>query len=212
MKLEQFIKKVQYYPVIDLESLMVGLKNPQSLKVHISRWQKSGKLIPLKNGLYILANAYRKVEPQGFYVASLLKKPSYVTMEKALEYYDLIPEAVTVYTCVTTKRQGYFKTPIGVFDYRHIKTSYFWGYDSRTLNNQTSFIASPEKALLDLIYLRNIRVSPEYLEELRLQNMDTIKLRKLTAYARRFGKPGIKRAAKIIKKFIEAETAREKKL
>lgn len=212
MKLEQLIKKVKDFPVIDLESLMVGLKNPQSLKVHISRWQKSGKLISLKNGLYILANAYRKVEPQKFYVASLLKKPSYVTMEKALEYHDMIPEAVTVCTCVTTKRQGNFETPIGVFDYRHIKTSYFWGYESMTLNNQTAFVASPEKALLDLIYLKNIRVSPGYLEELRLQNIDEINLKKLTAYARRFGKPGIKRAAKIIKKFIESEIAREKKL
>ncbi|MEK7849347.1 MAG: hypothetical protein AAB213_00790 [Candidatus Omnitrophota bacterium] len=212
MKLEQFIKKVQDYPVIDLESLMVGLKNPQSLKVHISRWQKSGKLIPLKNGLYILANAYRKVEPQEFYIASLLKTPSYVTMEKALEYHDMIPEAVAVYTCVTTKRQGRFETPIGVFDYRHIKTSYFWGYDSVTLNDQTAFVASPEKALLDLIYLKNIKVSQGYLEELRLQNIDDIDLKKLMAYARRFGKPGIKRAAKIIKKFIEAEIAREKKL
>jgi predicted transcriptional regulator of viral defense system len=212
MKLEQFIKKVQNFPVIDLESLMVGLKNPQSLKVHISRWQKSGKLVSLKNGLYILADAYRKVEPQEFYVASLLKKPSYVTMEKALEYHDLIPEAVAVYTCVTTKRQGRFETPIGIFDYRHIKTSYFWGYESMTLNNQTAFIAGPEKALLDLIYLKNIRVSPGYLEELRLQNTDKINLKKLMAYAQRFGRPGIKRSAKVIKKFIEIEITREKKL
>ena len=77
-----------------------------------------------------------------------------------------------VYTSVTTMREGTFTSKAGKFDYRHIKEALFWGYNSVTLNKQTAFIASPEKALLDFFYLNRIKISLEYLEELRLQNLD----------------------------------------
>jgi len=212
MKLEEFIKLVGEFPVIDTEILLAGVSNPRPFKVQISRWQRAGKLIQLKRGVYLLGAAYRKVKPYEPYIAFILKKPSYISLEKALEYYGLIPEAVKVYTSVTTKRQGRFTSKFGIFNYKHIQNSLFWGYNSITMNGQTGFIASPEKALLDLIYLRGVKISPAYLKELRLQNVEKINLDELLACARRFKKPGMLQAAKKISEFIQSEQKKVKVL
>jgi len=127
MKLSDFLKQVRSLPVIDTENLFSGVANPGPIQVQISRWRKSGKLIKLKNKIYLLSEDFRKLEINQFHIASILKKPSYISLEKALEYYDLIPDAVGIYTSVTTKRPGKVVTPVGAFDYRHIKNSLFGG-------------------------------------------------------------------------------------
>ncbi len=212
MKWPDFLDKVGDLPVIETEVLLAGVSDPNPLKVQISRWERAGKLIQLKRGIYVLSETYRKQDAFGLYIASVLKKPSYVSLEKALEYHNLIPEAVKVYTCVTPKRPGRFVSEAGVFDYRHIKSEFFWGYNPVTVNKQTAFVASPEKALLDFFYLKEAKISLDYLEEMRLENVDAVSIDKLLGYAKRFKKPGILRAAKIIKKYICGYLESEKKL
>ncbi len=212
MKLEEFLKRVRGLPVIDAENLLAGVTNPAPVKVQLSRWCKSGKLIKLKNNIYLLAESFRKVDIYEPYIASVLKKPSYISLQKAFEYHGLIPEGVPVYTCVTTKRPGKIITPIGTFDYRHIKNSLFWGYDSFTVNKQLAFIACPEKALLDFFYLKGLRVDGGYLEEMRLQNFRKINFSRLMEYARKFQSPGILRVVQVIKKYATKRKIEEKHL
>ena len=194
MEFEDFIQKVQNLPLVDTRVLSAGVIDSSSVKVQISRWVKAGKLVQLKRGIYLLAGPYRKIKTPEFYIANVLKNPSYVSLEKALEYHGLIPESVAVYTSVTTKRPGSLQTSVGVYDYRHIKPSFFWGYMSLVLNGQTVFMATPEKALLDFLYFKHVKISLEYLKELRLQHVENIKPKRLLEYARRFGKPGLVRA------------------
>lgn len=214
MKWEEFLRITGNLPVIDTENLFAGVTDPASIEVQISRWKKAGKIIQLKRGIYLLAETYRKIEIYEPYIAAILKKPSYISLEKALEYHNLIPEAVTVYTSVTTKRPGRFVSRTGIFDYRHINESLFWGYNSLTVNKQTAFIASPEKTLLDFFYLRlkGVKVSLDYLLELRLQNLEKIDLDKLSEFARRFKKPRILYAAEVIWEYIASYKEGEKEL
>lgn len=210
MEFDVFLQKVQNLPVVDTRVLSAGLVNSAAIKVQISRWVKSGKLLQLKRGLYLLAEPYRKVQTSEFYIAGVLKNPSYVSLEKALEYHGLIPEAVAVYTSVTTKRPESFRTPAGMYDYQHVKPSLFWGYTSVTFHGQTFFMATAEKALLDFFYLKHVKVSEDYLEGLRLQNTEDIDLEKLAAYARRFQKPGLVRAAELVSRYIKNDREGEK--
>lgn len=203
MKWDDFLNTVGDLPVINTEVLVIGVTNPGVVKVQLSRWRRAGKLIQLKKGFYVLAQAYRKIDIYELYVASLLKRPSYISLEKALEFYGLIPEAVPIYTSVTPKRQGKFISKIGIFEYQHIKDSLFWGYDSISMNKQTAFIASPEKALLDLIYFKGMNISLGYLEGLRLQNVEKININKLFIYAEKFKKRGMLFAADVINKYCD---------
>ncbi len=197
-------------PVIESEMLLTGVTDPHPYKVQINRWQKAGKLIQLKRGAYLLAPEYRAIEAYDFYLAFILQKPSYVSLEKALEYYGLIPEAVGVCTSVTTNRTGEYASEAGRFSYYHIRESLFWGYVSIKFNRQTGFIALPEKAMLDYFYFRGTSISAGYLKEMRLQNLHTINFSRLKAFAKKFRKPGIIRVADQIEEFARAQISRER--
>ncbi len=212
MKLDEFLKKVRGLPVINTEHLLAGIADPGSVRVQISRWCKSGRLIKLKNNIYLLSENLRKLEINEFHIASLLKTPSYISLEKAFEYYGLIPEAVAVYTSVTTKRPGRIKTAIGTFDYRHIKNGLFWGYKPVTVNKQVSFIAFPEKALLDFFYLKGLRYDFAYFDEMRLQGLEDININKLMEFAERFNTPGILKTAKLIKEYALKQKRQQRPL
>ena len=205
MKWEEFLKQVNHLPVIESEMLLTSAADPAALSVQLVRWAKAGKIIQVKRGVYLLSEIYRKIDVYEPHLASILIKPSYISLEKALEFYGLIPEGVPVYTSVTTKRSGRFITPVGVFDYRHLQPSIFWGYKSIILRQQTAFIAQPEKALLDYFYLKKIKVSQDFLEEMRLQNCEIINHKTLIAYAQRFQKPGILKAVKILLQYLNTQ-------
>ena len=212
MKWESFVNKYGTLPVIDTKLLLAGVKDFEPFKVQISRWQKAGKLLRLKRGFYALSETYRKAPLFEPYVSFLLKRPSYLSLEKALEYHGLIPEGVPVYTAVTSKRAAKFSSEAGVFTYRHIKRPLFWGYESVTVNSQTGFIAAPEKALLDLVYFHGMKISLKYLEGLRLQHVDKLNPGILLKSAGRFKSPGMLRAAAVINKYIEQHKKSEKQL
>ena len=72
-------------------------------------------------------------------------------------------------------------------------------------NGQQAFVAKPEKALLDLIYLEAGGDKTAYLEALRLQNLDSLDLGKLDGWARRIGKPKLRRAAAEIARLVREE-------
>lgn len=202
MKYEDFISRFGNLPVIETSILLAEQEDPKALAVQISRWQKTGRLIQLRRGVYVLPEFTRKFELNEFYIACVLEKPSYVSLEKALEFYGLIPEAVPVFTCVTTSRPQRLRTPVGVFDYRHVRSSLFWGYRSFVMGRQTAFLACAEKALLDLFYLKQVKVTEAYLSELRLQNLEKINMKKLMVYAARFQKPKLLKAAGILSAYI----------
>ncbi len=212
MYLNELIDHVGNLPLFESEILLAGVPDPAAVRVQLSRWVKAGKLIQLRRGLYALSERYRKTEIYEPYLASMLAKPSYLSLEKALEYHDMIPEAVPAFTSVTTERPGRFTTSLGVFDYRHIQRPLFWGYEPLNINRQTAFMASPEKAILDLFYIRTPKVSFDYLEEMRFQNLDRLRLKKLLEYAARFKKKGILRDAKLMEKYIRSHKAVRKSL
>jgi len=205
MKFEALLKTYRSLPVIDTENIFSGNDSIEPVKVQISRWAKAGKLIQLKRGFYLFSPEYRTKEPFGPYIASLLISPSYISCEKALEFHGLIPEGVGVYTSVTPKRQARFSSTQGVFEYRHLKPSLFWGYVSITSDYQTGFMASPEKALLDYFYFKRIHATAEFIEEMRLQNLETINTDTLYEYALRFKKPGMISLARNLALFIKTE-------
>jgi hypothetical protein len=102
-------------------------------------------------------------------IANHLYGPSYVSLESALSYHNLIPERVYRVRSVTMKRFKMYDTPLGVFEYRTVSPEYFSiGIQQQVTQDNTAFlIASPEKALCDLIVLSS---------GLRLQSSKAVKI------------------------------------
>ena len=67
---------------------------------------------------------------------------------------------------------------------------------------QHAFVAGPEKALLDLVYLTPEGDSEEHLQSLRLQNLDTVRTQTLLTLAERSGKPRLIRAARHVVRMV----------
>lgn len=195
MNFNKLLNKVSDLPFFTTGLLAADEKRTK-IGLQLSRWVKNGRVIRIHKGLYTLAEPYRKIDPEPFTVANALKSPSYVSLQSALSWHGLIPEFVPVTTSVTTARPQVIETPLGSFEYRHIKPGMFHGYGKiRLSSKQDAFMASAEKAILDLVYLTPGGDSPELLKELRLQKMDLVDIDNLLHTARHTGSPKLKRAA-----------------
>ena len=212
MEFKEFLNKYQSLPTLSSQVLLTGEKHKASFRVQLGRWVKAGNIVQLRRGLYAFAPPFQKKNPSQNFLASVLRAPSYVSLEKAFEIHGMIPEAVFTVTSVTTRRPGVYDTALGRFEYQHIQPRLFWGYTAIVEDGQTWYVAHPEKALLDFIYLRSVRLTPAYLEEWRLQNFEALDLPRLLEYGRRFEKPGMLRAAKTLIQFSEESLAKEKSL
>jgi len=81
--------------------------------------------------------------------------PSYVSLEFALSWHGLIPEAVREVSSVTSRRGRHFETPLGRFSYSHVPLAlYAIGVRMQAGPNGVSFLmASPAKAICDKLVL-----------------------------------------------------------
>lgn len=205
MKFEDLIKKVGYLPAFKVSFLAAG-GSLEQIRLQISRWVNDGKVIRLHKGLYTLAEPYRKTDCQPFNIANSLKKASYVSLQSALSWHGIIPEYVPSVTCVTTDRPQTIETPLARFEFRHISNKLFWGYQQTILKQeQSTFIATPEKALLDLVYLTPGSDSMQFLKELRLQNFEKINIAVLNQFTEKFQSPKIKRATSMIEEILKSD-------
>jgi predicted transcriptional regulator of viral defense system len=127
-----------------------------------------------------------------------------VSGQSALAFYGLIPEYVPRTTSVTTTRPELWD---GGYQFRHIATTLFFGYELAQLpQGQQAFVATPEKALLDLAHFTTGSDSAGYLRELRLQNLERLDPGRLNKFAQRAQKPKWLRVAKQITVLLATES------
>jgi predicted transcriptional regulator of viral defense system len=206
MKFATLVELVGDLPAFETGLLLAGDVDPNDIRRQLSLWGKAGRVHQLRRGLYTLAPPFQKVKPHPFLIANLMQQASYVSRQSALSHYGLIPEGVPVATSVTTRRPGQWTTPLGVYDFRHIKIDLLYGYHSIDLGaSQRAFVATPEKALLDLLYLTPGADAPAYLRELRLQNLEQVDLELLRRLAERSQSAKLQRATEAIAELARAE-------
>lgn len=121
----------------------------------VKRLSQEGLLIKIKNDLYLIKQSLRNDIPDKFELAELIWGPSYISFESALSHHGWIPEAVYTTSSACTKKGKNIATPIGLFSYEHIPTDAFSiGIHHQNDNNVCFLIATPWKAISDLIYAR----------------------------------------------------------
>ncbi len=207
MVFEDLLEVVGDTPVFESSLLLAGDVRPSDVQRQLSRWTRDGKVVQLRRGLYALASPYRRVVAEPFLIANRLHAPSYVSCVSALAFHGLLPEAVPLTVSITTRRTVSYDTRLGGYRYHHIHGAYFFGYESASLAaDQSAFVATPEKALLDLVYFQPGGDRPQYLESLRLQNLETLDTARLQELAGRAGTPKLRRAVERIVALANAES------
>lgn len=198
MKFGEMLEIVGDEPVFDTGMLLAGPVDPNKVRQQLSRWTSTGRVHRLRRGLYVLGDPWRKVRPHPFLVANRLSPGSYVSGLSALAYVHAIPEFVAEVTSCGGGRPRTYQTALGRFAFRHIKPGLRFGY--RQVEVETKhlvFIAEPEKALLDHVYLAPGGTDVAYLKELRL-DIEALQLERLEFFAEKSGSVKLSRAVKSI--------------
>ncbi len=139
--------------IYDLQSLKIRYKDYANINQKISLECKNGKLTRIKRGLYS-DDLISGIEV----IANLCYAPSYISFEYALSYYGLIPEYVSTLTSAIygKKNNKVYKLDNAIFEYNSIPNKVFskgilLKENQKGLNYK---IASKEKALCDMLYLK----------------------------------------------------------
>jgi len=155
---------------------------------NLTRWQQKGLIIKLRQGFY----AFQEVVSQpnfAFFLSNFIYKPSYISLHTALAFYGIIPEAVTQITAVSSLKTADFQNDVAQFSYKKVKPDLFFGYEQKPFGNRTINIATPEKAILDLLYLYPFYNTENEIENLRFDEdfiHNELNIGKLALYLDKF--------------------------
>jgi len=157
----------------DYQQLIEALDNYKKPRDKIRALIEKEVIVRIKKGLYIFGPKYQKKPIHLEVLGNLIYGPSYISLEYALSFYNLIPERVERITSITTQRAKTFKTPLGQFSYTYLNSkAYPVGISNYEKEGISFLIATPEKALCDLI----AKVKINILSDLKSYLFDDLRL------------------------------------
>jgi hypothetical protein len=172
--LEKLLKNYYHSYLTDAEFAVIIPGSPDSRYSKIKRLVAQGEIVRIRRGLYWLPDkSGLLMPPHPFELAQYIYGPSYISLESALSYHRLIPEAVYTVTSATVKRRKEFETPLGMFGYLHLPLEGFYTeVELIEENGYKFFMAKPWKAICDYIfcYKKNFRKSESVFEFLRIDS------------------------------------------
>ncbi|HLY72129.1 MAG TPA: hypothetical protein VKR53_20490 [Puia sp.] len=172
-------------------------------------WQRKGYIQKITNKWYLFSEISLD-EMLLYRIGNCLCRPSYISLESALSYYQMIPEGVYSNQSVTTHTTVIYNTPVGSFNYRSLKPALYFGYQVLHSHQLPVLMAEPEKALLDLLYLNTSLKTAEDIEALRLNYEGWERLvdwKKFDRYARVFDSATLQKRIINLKKSLEHANA-----
>jgi len=164
----------------------------------LSEWQKKDYIKKITKEYYIFSDLEIN-ESVLFLIANKIYSPSYISLEMAFSYYNLIPEAVYGTTSVTSNKTNSFETNFGEFIYRHIKPELMFGYKLVKYKNHNFRIAEIEKAVIDYFYLNPHLKTKNDFVEMRFNNEEFRALAdksKLNRYLKAFNNKSLEKRVK----------------
>ncbi len=173
MKTDELIKKLKqlnksYYAMADFQ-LLLGQSRP-SIRVVLNRLVKSGKLLRLRKNVYVLNE--ERINYQ--LIAQQLDRTSYLSFESILSEAGILSQIPQIITLASFKRSKKITLGERAVEYRKLKKEFDFGYYLR----EGIKSAYPEKALIDLLYLKARGKSYLNLSELDLNDLNKEKVKK----------------------------------
>lgn len=199
-------KKLPYFSLDDLGTIET---NKSYLRILLSRYEKSGKIIRLKKGLYVAKEYIDNIQKRdksfcySEFVSNLLYSPSYLSLNYVLYQHNLLTEIPNHFTSVSKNKTASFSNKFGAFFYHKIQDKLFYGFKLIKQGDFTILKATKAKALFDFLYLqKNSLVNKKAFEELRL-NLSALSKKDITELKKYFKKEGSKKMKDILSYFIK---------
>ncbi len=125
-----------------------------SAKVTATRYVRVGILVRLKRNMYMLQEKWTTLTTaQKFAIANAIQTPSYISLTTALDFYEITTQMQQNFIeSIVLKRTRTVKVCDTIFNYVKINPDLYFGF----MRKQGFFIAEPEKAFLDALYLMSL--------------------------------------------------------
>jgi predicted transcriptional regulator of viral defense system len=160
----------------------------------VTKLVKNGWLVRIKRGLYTISDlssrGFLTLSP--YVVANLLVPHSYVSFESALQHYGMFDQLTDKTISVSLKM--YKAVSLNSMEYSFVKTKpeYYFGWQDIQVDNQTAKVASPEKALIDIVNFHKSQYSIDLVIEKLMEHNKDIDMARLTDYVGKFSTTTIK--------------------
>ncbi|MCX5706027.1 MAG: hypothetical protein NTZ92_08245 [Candidatus Omnitrophica bacterium] len=147
-----------------------------SAKVCAYRYTRQGFLIRVKRNIYVRRDIWDSLSQEElFCLANIAQAPTYVSLLTALGLYEITTQVQRNFVeSIAVKRTKELRVAEVVFNYTRIKSSLYRGF----VKKEDFFIATPEKALLDALYLMSRRIYSIDLSAIDFKKLDLKRLRK----------------------------------
>lgn len=196
-------------PVFTLDNFAGIEKDKHYLWLVLHRYEKSGKLLRLKKGIYTASIYVEKMKNRGEieifadFLANFLYLPSYLSLETILYRHNILTEIPVNFTSITKNKTLTLTNKLGNFLYHKIKSSLFCGFEIVEESDFSLMKATKAKALFDFLYLRkNILPSKKAVKELRL-NIDHLKRADISEFKKYIVLEGSKKMKEILNYLLD---------
>ena len=204
MKIRDFETRIR--PLLAFNLNDVRKIDPAFHRQQLHYWTTQGLVARLGGGYYRLAEQHVN-EAYRFMLSNRMYAPSYVSLESALAFHQVIPETALTVTGVSSRKTRLVTGEAGRFSYRSVRPEYMFGYTVVAAEGPVKFsMAVLEKAVLDHLYLNPGILSEEDLEGQRW-NRDSLKQmdpETVAGYLRVFNSRALAWRVSILEDYIHA--------
>jgi predicted transcriptional regulator of viral defense system len=181
MKIDVFLKTIKQFPkpfykLVDLEKIFH--QDKITVQKSIERLVKFEVINRLMKDVYILADQPIDLTS----IAAVLYQPSYLSFESVLFKHGIINQPPFGATFATTRRSKKLDLSNGEFWFSQIKPALWWGFELQ----DGIFTAGPEKAIVDMLYLKALGQRLFDTDEWYLKSIDK---KILVSYLKKAGIP-----------------------
>ena len=140
-------------PVVTTDDARLAFGAERSAATHtLKRLAAAGLLKPIRHGLWA---ADLRLDPLLLPEYLTAPLPSYVSFQSALFLRGMVSQVPTVIYVASLAQTRTVRTSLGTYSIHRIAPSFFGGYE--TVKNSGVRLATPEKALLDTLYMAPAR-------------------------------------------------------
>lgn len=176
MKILELSKITKLYFGYEEISRALGI-TLQSARVSANRYVNQGVLVKLKRNIYMTKEKWKILErDEKFLLANLVQVPSYISLMTALDYYEITTQMQRDFIeSVAVKRTKEHQVENMTFTFTKIRADLYFGFKKE----KDFFIALPEKAFLDALYLMSLGRYKFDIASIDFNKLNEDKVRKL---------------------------------